>query len=85
MVRADQDENAPGRSQRYNLNKVGEFQEVEDLGGAMGARGIYTTLDDLAKWIIVIKKTKVGNAKIFRKTTSPYVLTNAETLITGFC
>lgn len=79
MVRADQNEIVPGRSQGYNLNKVGEYQEVEDLAGAMGAGGIYTTIGDLAKWVKNFRDPKVGNAKIFQEMTTPYVLTNGDT------
>lgn len=79
MVRADQNEIVPGRSQGYSINEKGEFQEVGDLGGAMGAGGIYTTISDLAKWIRNFKEPKVGNSRIFNEMTTPYVLTNGDT------
>lgn len=79
VVRANQNEIVPGRTQGYNLNKDGKYQEVEDLGGAMGAGGIYTTLNDLAKWVQNFKNPKVGNTKIFNEMTTPYVLKNGDT------
>ncbi len=79
MVRANQNEIVPGRSQGYNLNDDGKYQEVEDLGGTMGAGGIYTTLDDLAKWVKNFKDPKVGNTKIFKEMTTPFVLKNGDT------
>lgn len=79
MVRADQNEVVPKRSQGYTTNEDGEFQEAEDLGGAMGAGAIYTTLGDLSKWIRNFRDHKVGNAKIFKEMTTPYVLTNGDT------
>lgn len=79
VVRKDQNEVIHGRSQGYNLNKDGEYQEVTDLSGAMGAGGIYTTLEDLAKWVNNFDEPKVGSAKIFKEMTTPYVLTNGDT------
>ncbi|MCM4161612.1 serine hydrolase [Antarcticibacterium flavum] len=79
IVRANQNEVVPGRSQGYNMDEDGKYQEVEDLGGAMGAGGIYTTLEDLAKWVRNFRDPKVGNAKIFKEMTTPFVLKNGDT------
>ena len=39
QVRADQFQVIPGRSQGYTMSGKGEYQEVMDLGGAIGAGG----------------------------------------------
>ncbi|NGP77781.1 serine hydrolase [Balneolaceae bacterium YR4-1] len=82
MVRHDQNQVVPGRSQGYAIGEGGNYVEMTDLGGAMGAGGIYTTLKDLAKWIRNFEDPKVGNEDIIREMTTPFVLTSGDT--TGY-
>lgn len=83
-VRTDQNQVIHGRSQGYNLNKKGEYQEVTDLSGAMGAGVIYSTPGDLAKWVENFEDPKVGSKKIIKEMTTPYVLKDGDTTNYGF-
>lgn len=51
LVRAKPGQVVPGSAQGYVPSAVGRYSEVSDLGGAMGAGGIYTTAQDLAAWM----------------------------------
>ena len=84
QVRADQFQVIPGRSQGYTMSGKGEYQEVMDLGGAIGAGGIYSTLPDLVKWVENFDNPKVGSKKIIAEMTTPYVLTNGDSTGYGF-
>jgi CubicO group peptidase (beta-lactamase class C family) len=79
MVRRDQNQVVPGRSQGYAIGEDGNYVEMTDLGGAMGAGGIYTTMEDLAKWIRNFENPKVGNEDIIKEMTTPYVLASGDT------
>ena len=79
MVRLDQNQIVPNRAAGYGLSKDGGYEELQDLGGAMGAGGIYTTLKDLSKWINNFDDPKVGNKKILKEMMTPYVLTSGDT------
>ncbi|GAA5523243.1 serine hydrolase [Aliifodinibius salicampi] len=78
MVRKTQNQVVPESSQGYTMSKDGEYREVADLGGAMGAGGIYTTLGDLAKWIRNLEEPTVGSENIIRQMTTPYKLNNGQ-------
>ena len=79
MVRAGQNQVVPGRTQGYSIGEDGDYVEATDLGGAMGAGGIYTTLGDLAKWIRNFEDPRVGNESIIKEMTTPFVLTSGDT------
>ena len=79
MVRRDQNQVVPDRSQGYAIGEGGDYVEMTDLGGAMGAGGIYTTLEDLAKWIRNFEDPKVGSEDIIREMTTPFVLAEGDT------
>jgi len=83
-VRSNQNEVITNRSVGYGLSENGQFEELQDLGGAMGAGGIYTTLEDLSKWINNYDNPKVGNEKILKEMMTPYVLTSGDTTNYGF-
>ncbi|GAB2776794.1 serine hydrolase domain-containing protein [Salinimicrobium soli] len=79
MVRANPGQVVPNRSMGYSPTKEAGFEEVTDLGGAMGAGGIYTTVEDLAKWVKNYSDPKVGNKEIVKDMITPFVLTNGDT------
>jgi CubicO group peptidase (beta-lactamase class C family) len=72
-----------GRSQGYNIGDQGTYQEATDLGGGMGPGGIYTTLDDLAKWIRNFENPRIGNESIIEEMTTPFVLSSGDTTSYG--
>ncbi len=58
----------------------GSFTEARDLGGAMGAGGIYTTAADLGKWINNFHTQGLGGEGIFEVISTPFLLNDgAET------
>ncbi|MDT0677519.1 serine hydrolase [Autumnicola musiva] len=79
IVRKNQFEVIEGRAAGYNLDEDGVYQEVQDLAGAMGAGGIYTTSGNLAKWIGNFNDPKVGSEEIISEMTTPFVLKSGDT------
>jgi CubicO group peptidase (beta-lactamase class C family) len=69
-------------AQGYTLTD-GAYQEGFDLPGAVGAGAIYTTLDDMAKWMGNFESNEVGGADAYEKMTTPYVLANGDTTSYG--
>lgn len=66
----------PGRAQGYLPSaeeKIG-YIETADLGGAIGPGGIYSTMNDLLKWVQNFKTYKVGNERVFNEMLTPYIL-----------
>lgn len=60
------------------------FREAVDLGASMGAGGIYTTVDDLARWVRNFKTGELGGPEMFKGMTTPFVLTDGEVTQYGF-
>jgi hypothetical protein len=82
-VRKNQSEIIPNRSVGYLSNDEGGYREAADLGGAMGPGAIYTTVDDLARWMNNFHNPIVGSAEIIREMTTPFVLTTGDTTSYG--
>lgn len=74
QVRLNQDQVVEHRSQGYQNAESGGYEEVTDLGGAMGAGGIHTTLGDLDKWIQNLLQPKVGTKAMIEEMTTPFEL-----------
>lgn len=72
--RTSPEEIIPGRAMGYSPSEEG-FAEKTDLAGAMGAGGIYTTIEDLAKWIVNFKERKLGSDATFELMMSSNLLT----------
>jgi CubicO group peptidase (beta-lactamase class C family) len=83
-VRSDPGEVIPGRARGYVQNKEEGWREVRDLGASMGAGGIYTTVEDLARWVANFETGKVGGPDIFERITTRNILTNGDTTSYGF-
>ncbi|TVR25900.1 MAG: serine hydrolase [Balneolaceae bacterium] len=75
VVRSSPNQIVPNRSKGYSpANNEAGFTEATDLGGAMGAGGIHSTLDDLAKWIQNLGDPRVGNEGIIKEMMTPFEL-----------
>jgi len=72
------------RAEGYAPNEDGGWMIARDLGGSTGAGGIYTTVEDLAKWVRNYKTGQLGGPEIFEQMTTPYVLTNGTPTSYGF-
>lgn len=73
----------PGQARGYSRgSETGAWQEVPDLGGAMGAGGIYTTARDLARWMTTVH---LGDAfpERYAQMTDRYVLASGDTTSYG--
>ncbi len=82
-VRRDPAQIIPGASQGY-IGGEGGFVEAGDLFAAYGAGGIYTTPEDLSKWLANFNQPTVGNAALIQKLVTPRVLKNGDTLDYAF-
>lgn len=78
VVRANQNQVVPNRSLGYQNSKDGGVEEVTDLGGAMGAGGIHTTMGDLAKWIDHLLDPKVGTKAMIKEMSTSDTLKNGN-------
>lgn len=78
MVRATPGQIVPNSSQGY-IPVPGGFREAQDLGGSMGAGGIYTTIGDLAKWLTNYEAARIGPQGFFTQMTTRNVLTSGDT------
>jgi hypothetical protein len=60
------------------------YRQIGDLGGAVGAGGIYTTVGDLQKWVENYADPQVGTADMIEQMMTPFVLTNGNATGYGF-
>jgi len=77
MVRPSPEHIVPGASEGYTPGENG-FRQIGDLGGAVGAGGIYSTVEDLQTWVQNYASPLVGSAEIFDEMMTSYVLTNGD-------
>ncbi|MCH7562893.1 MAG: serine hydrolase [Gemmatimonadetes bacterium] len=84
MVRPSPEHIVEGKAEGYTPGDDGTYREIGDLGGALGAGGIYSTVGDLQKWVENFSSAKVGSKKIFEQMMTPYVLNNGDSTGYGF-
>jgi CubicO group peptidase (beta-lactamase class C family) len=84
MVRAHPGQIVPRSAQGYAQERESGFREVSDIGAAMGAGGIYTTVGDLARWMSNLGTGDLGGREMLEQMTTPYVLTSGDTTTYGF-
>lgn len=77
MVRPTPEHIVEGKAEGYTPGG-GSFLEIGDLGGAVGAGGIYSTVGDLQKWIENYADPKVGNREIVEQMMTSFVLTDGK-------
>ncbi len=77
MVRPDPEQIVPESSEGYTPGPGG-YRQIGDLGGAVGAGGIYTTVEDLQRWVQNYADPHVGSAEIVKAMMTPFVLTNGK-------
>ncbi|WP_020403932.1 serine hydrolase [Gracilimonas tropica] len=66
------------RTLGYQFGEDGQLQEVTDLGGAMGAGGIHSTLHDLSLWVDNLLDPKVGTKAMIEEMTTSFTLINGS-------
>lgn len=77
MVRPSPEHIVRDMSEGYTPGHDG-FLQIGDLGGAVGAGGIYSTVEDLQAWVQNYANPRVGSAEIFEEMMTSYVLTDGE-------
>jgi len=77
MVRPSPEHIVPDMSEGYTPGGDG-FLQIGDLAGAVGAGGIYSTVEDLQTWVQNYASPLVGSAEIFDEMMTSYVLTNGD-------
>ena len=77
MVRPSPEHIVPDMSEGYTPSGDG-FRQIGDLGGAVGAGGIYSTVEDLQTWVQNYASPRLGSAEIFDAMMTSYVLTDGD-------
>lgn len=72
----------PRSSTGYGNEEEGGYREIIDLGGAMGAGGIYTTVGDLARWMGNLGTGEYGGPHLIDQMTTRFILADGDT--TGY-
>lgn len=68
----------PNSAQGYVASDDG-WKDARDLGGAMGAGSIYSTVDDLARWMGNYWTAELGGEDLIDQMTTRYVLVDGDT------
>ena len=77
MVRPSIRHIVPNQSEGYTPTPDG-YRQIGDLGGAVGAGGMYSTIGDLQTWVENYATPRVGTPEIFAEMMTSFVLTNGE-------
>lgn len=56
----------------------GNYLEGRDIGGSLGAGGVYTTLADMARWMAHLGRFELGGEDVRELMTTPFQLNNGE-------
>ena len=78
-VRRDPTTIIPRATQGYSNGEFG-YVESGDLYAAYGAGAIYTTPEDLSKWLNNFEKATIGGADVIEKLITPGTLNNGDTM-----
>ncbi|MDX1647829.1 MAG: serine hydrolase domain-containing protein [Longimicrobiales bacterium] len=74
----------PGAAESYQPLEDGGFRRVFDNSGIQGAGGVYTTVDDLARWVTNYRTAEVGGSEVIEQMKQHGVLTSGDTLAYAF-
>ena len=77
MVRPSVSHIVPNMSEGYTPGPDG-YRQIGDLGGAVGAGGIYSTIGDLQTWVENYANPRAGTREIFDEMMTSFVLTDGE-------
>lgn len=73
----DHEEIVPGRAYSYRPDREGLKKSVLSYAN-VGATSLFTTVGDLAKWLLNFEKPVVGDDEFIRQLQEPYVLTGGQ-------
>ncbi len=77
MVRPTSRHIVPDASEGYTPGPDG-YRQIGDLGGAVGAGAMYSTIGDLQRWVENYANPMVGTPETVEEMTTSFVLTNGE-------
>lgn len=83
MVRPSPEAIVPDHSRGYLPGDRG-YREARDLGAAVGAGGIYASVEDLQRWVENYSAPEVGDEDMVEEMMTPYVLTDGDTTDYGY-
>lgn len=83
LVRPHAESVVPDHSQGYAPDSEG-YREIRDLGAAVGAGGIYSTIEDLQRWVGNYATPDVGSRAMIGEMMTPFVLTDGDTTNYGY-
>jgi CubicO group peptidase (beta-lactamase class C family) len=78
-VKAYQGEIIPGSAQGYVTVESGGFRSTRDLAASYGAGGIYTTVEDLTRWMLNYRDATLGGEEAIKAITTKPVLADGDT------
>lgn len=81
-VKAYQGEVIPGSAQGYVSAEAGGYRSVRDLAASYGAGGIYTTVQDLARWMLNYRDKTLGGEDAIAAMTTNTILESGDS--TGY-
>ena len=77
MVRPDNRHIVPNMSEGYTPSADG-YRQIGDLGGAVGAGAVYSTIGDLQTWVENYADPSVGSRESIDEMMTSFVLTDGE-------
>ncbi len=81
-VKMVQGELIPGSAQGYVADKGSRFRTTRDLASSAGAGGIYTTVEDLTRWMGNYRDATLGGPEAVQAMATPAVLESGDS--TGY-
>ena len=81
-VKMVQGELIPGSAQGYIAEAGGGYRTTRDLAASAGAGGVYTTVDDLTRWMLNYRDATVGGAEAVEAIATTAVLESGDS--TGY-
>ncbi len=73
-----QGELIPGSAQGYTPVEDGGYRTTRDLAASAGAGGVYTTVDDLHRWMLNFRDATLGGAEAIEAMTTTAVLESGD-------
>jgi CubicO group peptidase (beta-lactamase class C family) len=70
------------RADSYELEN-GAYKKKSLSNSADGASNLYTTVEDMAKWVLNFENPKVGDAELIKRFNEPSLLNNGERVVWG--
>jgi CubicO group peptidase (beta-lactamase class C family) len=80
----DHTEVVSNRAYGYHRTSSGQFHALPNSLTALGSSSLYTTIEDLAKWVINFEEKSVGGVAVIDRMTQPGVLNSGDQISYAF-